>query len=115
MQLASGRPPSSQGDNFDVLYQGVCQKKAFAGTSVQATAFQKRTSVVRLIADHPCHVKIGLASDNSGAGPTAVGDGTCMYIAANVETRVGVPAGGSVLAVIEDGSTAGNLYIMEGA
>jgi hypothetical protein len=115
MELGSNKPPSNEGQGFDRIYQGVSQKVAFSGTSAQSTAFGNRTSIIRLIADHPCHILIGKTTDNSGAGPTAVNDGTNMYIPANVETYVGVPSGGiGQLAVKEDGSTAGTLYITEG-
>lgn len=119
MQFASNKPPSNEGHGWDKIYQGASQKKAFTGTSAQSTAFGIRTSIVRLVCDHPCHIQVGLSTDNAGAGPIAVGDGSCMYIPANVECFVGVPAGkangaSSQIAVIEDGTTAGTLYITEG-
>lgn len=97
---------SDDRENFQAVYQGTCQKLAFTGTTAQSAALNTATSVVRLVATQNCHVKIG-------ANPTAVADGTCMYLVANVPEYVGV-SGGDKIAAIQD-SSGGNLFIMEGA
>ena len=59
-------------------------------------------SMVRLTPTQNCHVAFG-------ANPTAVADGTCMYLPAGQPIVVGITSG-QKLAVVQD-STAGSLFI----
>jgi hypothetical protein len=112
MQLASNKPPSNEGHGYDSIYPGTSQKVAF-DASAQSTAMQSRTSIVRLYATNDCHIKVGKAADNSGAGPTAVADGTCYFLPKLVQVTIGV-APSSIIAAIKD-TAGGNLFITEGA
>lgn len=106
MQQASGQPFSSSGINFPYIYQGTSQKVASGAASVQSTAFSTRTSIIRFVATQDCHIKLG-------ANPTAVADGTCLFVPKNWVEYIGCGPGDK-LAVIQD-STGGFIFITEGA
>lgn len=105
MDRASGKPISNGGDNFESIYPGVSQKLAF-NASAQSAALGAKTSMVQLTSTQDCHLAFG-------ANPTAVADGTGMFLPKGLIVRVGVgPA--TKIAAIKD-SSAGNLFITEGA
>lgn len=105
-QLASTKPLSNLGDGFEAIYPGVSQKLSTIVTSAQSAALGARTSIVQLYATQDVHIKVG-------ANPTAVADGTCMFIPKLVAKMIGV-APGNKIAAIRD-SADGVLYITEGA
>lgn len=106
MQQASGQPFSSSGVNFPNMYQGTCQKVTSGAASVQSAAVGVRTTLLRIYATQDVHVKIG-------ANPTAVADGTSMFLPKNWVDYIGCAPGDKV-AVIQD-SVGGLLFITEGA
>lgn len=98
---------SNPNNTFDAIAPGVSQKLAFTGTSAAAaTGFSANVSVVRLVATAACHVAFGTA-------PTAIADGTCVYLPPNVPHFFAVNPGDKV-AAIQD-TAGGNLFITEGA
>lgn len=103
---ASNRAKSSAGRSFPHPYIGVSQKVAYTGTSAQSTAFGANTTLVRLVATSNCHVLVG-------ANPTALADGTCLYVPLNTVVFIGVLPGQKI-AAIQD-SAGGNLFVTEGA
>ena len=76
------------------------QKVAIGSGSAQSAAIA--ATVVRVVGTADCHLAFG-------ANPTAVADGTCVFLPANVPEYFQVTSGNK-LAVIQD-SVAGNLYI----
>lgn len=106
MPATSSRAQSDQGGGFNSIYIGVSQKKAFTATSGQSAAVGAGTSIIRVTATQDCHIVTGLS-------PTAVADGTCLFLKSGVIEYVGIEPGHKV-AVIRD-SADGNLFISEGA
>lgn len=104
--MGSSKPRTNQSSSFEAIIPGVSQKKAFTAVSSQSTALSASTSVVRLFATEDCHIK-------TGANPTAVADGTCMFLPADREALIGVGSGDKI-AVIRD-TVDGVLFITEGA
>ena len=83
---------------------GSGQVLALGAASVASAAVGQNTSIVRIVASGACHVDIG---------PTPVATATSMYIAPSREGeyfRIGV---GEKVAVIQDGTATGNLYLTE--
>ena len=83
----------------DPLTPGVSSKVAVGSTSAQSGAILG--TIVRLVATTNCHVAFG-------SNPTAVADGTCMFVPAGIVQLVPVTSG-QKLAVIQD-LAAGNLF-----
>lgn len=81
------------------------QKVAFSASSAQSTALLATNTNVRVYADQDCHIAVG-------ANPTAVADGSCLFLPAGQTEYFRVPAGGDKIAVIRD-SADGTLYISE--
>jgi hypothetical protein len=105
--MSSNKAKSGSGGvPFEAIYIGTSQKKAFTAASAQSTALGSKTSVVRLYATQDCHIK-------TGTNPTAVADGTCLFLPADTIAHIGVNAADKI-AVIRD-SADGNLFITEGA
>lgn len=105
MGLASRKGAANLGKEFEVIYPGTSQVVAF-DASAQSAALGTNTSVVRLLCTQDCFVLIG-------QNPTALTNGTCMFLPAGIVEHVAV-GGGLKIAAIKS-STAGNLYITEGA
>lgn len=104
--MSSIKAKCAPGEGFQAIFPGTCQVKAFTGTTGQSSAFGANTTIVRLHATEDCHVVFG-------SSPTAVADGTCIFLPADQTEYFGV-VGGQKLAVIRD-SVSGNLFITEGA
>lgn len=109
MQNASGMPQTSEQLGFPFIIPGTSQKVAY-DSSVRSAAFGTRTTVIRLIASTDAHVAFG--TEAVPTTPTALADGTCVFLKANIEYYFGVIPG-SKIAAIKD-SVAGNLFITEG-
>lgn len=62
------------------------QTVAIGGASVQSSAFNARTALVRLATDTACHVEVGV-------NPTATA--TTRFLPANFVEYIGVPQGGA--------------------
>jgi hypothetical protein len=92
---------------FQAIFPGACQSVAFTGTSGQSAALQTKTSLVRLFATKDCFIKIA-------TNPTALADGTSMFIAGGIYEYIGVDnsVNAQKIAVISNG-TNGTLYITE--
>lgn len=105
MAIGSNKASANLG-YFETIIPGTSQLKAFSSSSVQSTALGTQTSIVRVIASTSCHIKLA-------ANPTAVADGTCIFLYAGVPEYFGC-TGGDKIAVIRDAAD-GNLYITEGA
>lgn len=105
-----GAPPRStkvqaqQHEAFEAIYPGASQKLAFTGTTGQSAALGALTTLVRLFCDQDCFVLIG-------SNPTALNDGTSMFIASGIYEYVGVQPGQKIAAI--SNGTSGNLYITE--
>ena len=84
----------------DGLTVGLSSKVAIGAASAQSGALAG--AMVRLVSTQNCHVAFG-------ANPTAVADGSCLYLPAANPIIVAITSG-QKLAVIED-SAAGNLFI----
>jgi hypothetical protein len=83
---------------------GTCTKVAVSGSSAQSGAIT--AAVVRLVSSTDCHVKFG-------SNPTAVADGTSLFLPAGVPEYFQFGSGDKI-AVIQD-STSGNLFITAAA
>ncbi len=94
----------ADGENAPFLFIGVSQKQAYTGTTGQSAAVGANTQLLRLVATTNCHVQVG-------ANPTAVADGTCLYLPLGVVQYVGCSAGDKVAAIQDSGG--GNLFITE--
>lgn len=99
---------SYQDSGFPAIFPGDSQKVAIGSGSVQSSALSggtdSKTTVIRIFATQDCHIKIA-------ANPTAVADGTCMFLPAGIVEYVGC-APTDKIAVIRDASD-GYLYITE--
>lgn len=84
----------------DGLTPGASSKVAVGAASAQSGVLTG--AMVRLTPTTNCHVAFG-------ANPTAVADGSCMYLPSGSQTIVGITSGQKV-AAIQD-SAAGNLFI----
>lgn len=102
-QLSTKALANQQG-HFEAIIPGTSQKVAFTGVSAQSAALGTYTSLVRLFATQDCFIKIA-------ANPTALADGTSMFIAGGIYEYIGV-FGGQKIAVIQS-TAGGNLYITE--
>lgn len=104
--MSSSKAKGATGGFFEAIYPGTSQKRSFTGTSAQSSALGAKTTIVRLYATEDCHIK-------TGANPTAVADGTCLFLPANSVEYIGVEPTHKV-AVIQD-TASGDLFITEGA
>jgi hypothetical protein len=84
----------------DALTPGASSKLAFTGTSAQSSAIAG--TIVRVTATQNCHLAFG-------ANPTAVADGSCVYLPAG-QTQFFAVTSGNKIAAIQD-SAGGNLFI----
>lgn len=84
----------------DALTPGVSSKLAFAATSAATNAITG--TIVRVVSTQNCHLAFG-------ATPTAVADGTCVYLPAGMVQMFAVTSGNKI-AAIQD-SAGGNLFI----
>lgn len=82
---------------------GNSQKVAFTNVSAASTALAAGTKEVLVTVDQPAFMRMS-------ADPTAVADGTDMYLNANVMYRVTV-VGGMKLAFIRATANSGNAWI----
>jgi hypothetical protein len=83
------------------ILPGASQKVALGAASVQSTAITG--SLIRVVAQSDCHLAFG-------ANPTAVADGTCVFLPAGIPEYF-VLISGNKVAVIQDSSATGNLFI----
>ncbi len=109
MQNASGKAQSTS-DGFPFINPGISQKLAFDASARSAT-FGPRTTVIRICATQDCHVMV--ATPATLITPTAVADGTALFLKSGVVEYIGVLPS-SKIAAIKD-SAGGNLFITEGA
>lgn len=84
----------------DPLTPGASVKVAFTATSAQTGAITG--TIVRVTATQNCHLAFG-------ANPTAVADGSCVYLPAS-STQMFAVTSGNKIAAIQD-SAGGNLFI----
>lgn len=82
----------------------VTQHLALGAASVASNAFGSQTWAIRVVAAGNCHIDIG-------AAPVATANSA--YIAANQKPEYIKVNPGDKIAVIQDGSATGNLYITE--
>jgi len=101
---------SYQASGFPAIFPGDSQKVSFTGTSAQSAAFSGGTNtestVIRVFATEDCHIKVG-------ANPTALADGSCMFLPAGIVEYIGVNPTDKIAAIRD--TTSGTLYITEGA
>lgn len=93
-------------EHFQAIIPGTSQRVAIGGVSTQSSAFGSLTSIIRVLPTQDCHIKLG-------SNPTAVANGTSIFLVAAGEYYFGV-TGGHKLAVIQD-SAGGFIYITEGS
>lgn len=94
-------------NNFEAIIPGVSQLVAAAVASGQSAALGVGTSLVRLFSTVDCFILVG-------ANPTALVDGTSMFLPGGIVEYFGV-TGGQKIAVIAAGASTGSLYVTEGA
>jgi hypothetical protein len=113
--MSSGVPggkvgASYQASGFPAIFPGDSQKVAFTDTSAQSAALSggsnTDSTIVRVFATEDCHIKIG-------ANPTAIADGTCMFLPAGIVEYIGISPTDKIAAIRD--ATSGYLYITEGA
>lgn len=93
---------------FPAIQPNISQKVSVTGTSAPSSSVASTTSILRLFPTTDMHIAIG-------ANPTAVADGTNMFLPGGIVSYIGVPENQSFkVAAIQDAS-AGTLYITEGA
>lgn len=95
---------AAQQGSFEAILPGVSQALAFTGTSAQSTALGTSTTLVKIFATTDCFIKV--ATD-----PTAVADGTCMFVPAGIIDFIGVGPGQKIAAIRN--ASSGTLYITE--
>lgn len=96
---------SNPNTKFDAVFPGASQKVSFTGTSAQCTnPFAANVSILRVFADQDCYLAFGV-------NPTA--DSTGLFLPAGMIEYFGINPGDKVAAIQK--SSAGTLYIMEGA
>ncbi len=83
---------------------GTSVKQAFTGTSAQTSALT--ATLVRVVGTTDCHLAFG-------SSPTAIADGTCVFLPASTPEYFKVTSGNKI-AVIQD-AAAGNLFITIGS
>lgn len=93
---------------FQVVKPGVSQKVTVTGTSAQSSALGAGTSIVRLFATVNMFILVG-------TNPTALADGTNMFLPAGIETYVAIAEGSTPKIAAIQNSVSGTLYITEGA
>jgi hypothetical protein len=103
VQLIGGVGVGSE--SFQAIYPGTSQSVAIGAASVQSTAFNQGTSIIRLHPTVDCFVSVG-------ANPTAVAN-TTVFLLGGATEYLGVNPGDKV-AVIQSASS-GTLYVTEGA
>lgn len=86
------------------LQSGTTQKIALGAASVASTAFGKATYAIRVVATGNCHIETGPA-------PTATA--SSAYIAANQRGETFAVNPEEKIAVIQDASATGDLYVTE--
>lgn len=82
----------------------VTQQLALGAASVASNAFGAQTWAIRIVSSGNCHIDIGQAP---------VASATSAYIAANQKAEYIKVSPGDKIAVIQDGSATGDLYITE--
>ena len=82
----------------------VTQQIALGAASVASNAFGPQTWAIRVVATGNCHIDIG-------ASPTA--SASTAYVAANQKPEYIRVSPGDKIAVIQDGSATGDLYVTE--
>ncbi len=105
---APPRSTKAQGamhETFETIIPGVSQLIAVSNASVQGSALGISTTVVRLFATNDCYIKLG-------ANPTALADGTSMFVPGGIVDFIGVTPGDKI-AVIRYASN-GSLFVTEG-
>lgn len=95
---------AAQSQSFEAILPGTSQAVAFTGSSSQSAALGASTTLVRLFCTADCFIKIA-------SNPTALADGTSMFVAAGIIDFIGVQPSQKI-AVISNG-TSGTLYITE--
>ncbi len=105
MGLMSTKAQANLQQSFEAIYAGVSQKVVTVVGSTQGSAFTAKTSVIRVFATKDCHLAFG-------ADPTAVADGTNMFLPAGMIDYIGVTPGQKVAAIRD--AADGVLYITEG-
>lgn len=91
-------------EKFQAIIPGVSQNVAVGSGSLQSTAFQTTTSIVRVSSNVDCYIVFA-------ANPTATSSG--VFLPASSSEYFGV-TGGQKVAVIQS-STTGILNVVEGA
>lgn len=106
MAINSTKAEANERENtFEAIIPGISQSVAVGAASVQSAALQSKSSIIRLFSTTDCFILIG-------ATPTALQDGTSMFLPAGVIEYFGVN-GAPLVAVIQS-SASGTLYITEG-
>lgn len=91
---------------FETIMPGTSQKLAISASSVQSAPVGPNTTVLRLFATNDCYILIG-------SNPTALADGTCMFIPGGIVDFCGILPG-QILAVIQFAQN-GYFFMTEGA
>lgn len=108
MAEGSTKAIANQKESFEAIVpkSGTSQKLNISASSVQGSAFTAGTTLIRLFATNDCYI-------DTGSNPTALADGTSMFIPGGITEYIGVQPG-QKLAVIQF-SQNGLLFVTEAA
>lgn len=97
--------PNSTG--FQCIIPGISQMLNFTSSVAAISAqFQPQTTVIQVFASADCFIQMG-------SSPSALADGTCMFIPQGIYINLGCFAGTNFISVIQR-TVDGILFITEG-
>lgn len=102
--VKSTKALANQHDSFEAINPGVSQKITTSAVSAQSAAVASTTTLVRFFATTDCYVQFG-------TNPTALTDGTCVFIPGGIVDFLGITPGYKI-AVIQF-AAPGVLFITE--
>lgn len=100
----STKAQAAQHETFEAIIPNVSQALAFSSASAQGSALALSTTLVRLFCSQDCFITVG-------SNPTALGDGTSMFIPSGIVDFIGVQGGQKIAAIRS--TNDGTLYITE--
>lgn len=105
------KAPVSIGRDFTswpAIFAGTSQTVAAGGSSQQSGAIGEDTTILQVFSTVDCFLAFG-------ANPTALDNGTSMFLPAGVMAYYGVQPGTKVACIKQEDSDDGLLYMTEGA
>lgn len=102
--VKSTKAIANQHETFEAIIPGTSQKLTTSGASAQSAAVSDKTTLVRLFATNDCYVKFGI-------NPTALADGTCVFIPGGIVDFLGITPGDKIATI--QFASGGFLFITE--